>query len=411
MGDARFFMISPDHLHSRNPVSEPDGIRVTVQQPALPHYRLSVFRELAKRQDIKLNVQYASNPLNVIVGEIEGFDAECTPCMKLRLSDLVLYWHAPQWIYASSSRSDVLVLCLDMHYLSLVPALLRARVSGVPTILWGHGYSKIEARWCNLLRSAVTRLATAVLFYNHGIARRYVDWGWEPERVHVALNSLDQAPIREAKRHWLENPGKLADFRRERQINHGREYPTILFVSRLEKANRLDMLLDAAAMLRDDYPKLQVVMIGSGEAEVDLRAQSHALGLSGQVFFPGAIYEETDLAPWFLSATVYCYPANIGLSLLHAFGYGLPVVTNDCLQQHGPEIEALKHEGNGLFYTFGNTRAMSEALRRLIEDPVLTRRLSEEAMRTVTEEYGLERMVDGMEQAVRYCAGKRRKGC
>jgi glycosyltransferase involved in cell wall biosynthesis len=404
-------MTYPVHQRNMQRASDSGVVRLTVQQPALPHYRLSVFRELAKRPEIALKVVYADNSMNVPTGEMEGLDAECTPSQKLRLGDLVLFWHESQWSYAGSSRSDVLVLCLDMHYLSLVPALLRARVAGVPTLLWGHGYSKIEARWCSLLRSVVTRLATALVFYNHGIARRYVDRGWEPERVHVALNSLDQAPIREAKRYWLENPEKLAEFRRERQIKHGDEFPTILFVSRLERANRLDMLLDAAAMLLDDYPQIQVVMIGSGEAEADLHAQSHALGLSGQVFFPGAIYNEMDLAPWFLSANFYCYPANIGLSLLHAFGYGLPVVTNDSLQQHGPEIEALRHEGNGLLYTFGNTRAMSEAVRRLIEDPLLTRRLSEGALRTVTEEYGLERMVDGMEQAVRYCAGKRRKGC
>jgi len=402
-------MTHPDKQRSRHPASDHSTIRLTVQQPGLPHYRLAVFRELAKRPDVQLKVMYARNAINATIEEVRGFEAVCTPNQEFRLGRLTLYWHAPQWNHASFTRSDVLVLCLDMHYLSLVPALLRARAAGVPTLLWGHGYSKVETLWCSLLRHAVARLATALVFYNHAVARSYVDSGWEPERVHVALNSLDQAPIQEARRHWLAHPQRLADFRREHHLGHGKEYPTLIFVSRLEAANRLDLLIEAAAMLRADYPRIQIIVIGKGEAEPELRLQSQALGLSGQIFFPGAIYDEMQLAPWFLSADVYCYPASIGLSLLHAFGYGLPVVTSDCLQQHGPEIEALHHEGNGLLYAHDNATALSLALRRLIADQALNQRLSEHALRTVTEEFTLEHMMDGMEGAIRYCARQGRK--
>ena len=225
----------------------------------------------------------------------------------------------------------------------------------------------------------------------------------------MAFNCLDQAPIQEARRHWLANPEGLADFRRRHNLNHGENHPTLLFVSRLEAANRLDLLLEAAAMLRGDYPKIQIVIIGKGEAEPELRAQSQALGLSEQVYFPGAIYDEVQLAPWFLSADVFCYPVNIGLSLLHAFGYGLPVVTSDRLQSQGPEIEALRPEENGLLYAHDNATALSLALRRLITDRALNQRLSEHALRTATEEFTLEHMVDGMEAAVRYCARHGRK--
>ena len=38
---------------------------------------------------------------------------------------------------------------------------------------------------------------------------------------------------------------------------------------------------------------------------------------------------------------VVCYPVNIGLSLLHAFGFGLPVVTGNDIGSHNPGIETL----------------------------------------------------------------------
>lgn len=390
-------------------VSPHIAIRLAVPQPALPHYRVAVFRELANRSDFQLEVMYARNAINVSAGEIGGFEAVCAPHQELRLGGLTLFWHAAQWRSASFARSDVLVLCFDMHYLSLVPALLRARLAGVPTLLWGHGYSKVDAPWCSLLRRMVARFATALMFYNQTVARSFVDRGWKPERVHVALNSLEQAPIRAARRQWLAQPERLADFRSEMNLKHGRDYPTVIFVSRLESANRLDLLLEAAAMLRGDFPHIQIIIIGKGEAEPELRTQCRELGLSDQVYFPGAIHDEMQLAPWFISADVFCYPANMGLSLLHAFGYGLPVVTSDRLQGHGPEIEAMRHEGNGLLYAHGDATAMSMALRRLFTDRVLNQRLSEHALRTVTEEFTLEHMVDGMEAAVRYCARQGRR--
>ena len=137
-------MTNPDNQQTRHLGSDHGPIRLTVLQPALPLYRVSVFRELANRSNLQLKVMYARHTLNVPIEEDHGFEAVCTPHQELRLGRHTFYWHAAQWRYASFTRSDVLVLCFDMHYLSLIPALLRARVAGVPTLLWGHGYSKQE---------------------------------------------------------------------------------------------------------------------------------------------------------------------------------------------------------------------------------------------------------------------------
>ena len=51
-------------------------------------------------------------------------------------------------------------------------------------------------------------------------------------------------------------------------------------------------------------------------------SRAAALDLVGDL---GSIYDEIELAPWFLTADAFVYPENIGLSILHAFGYGLPV--------------------------------------------------------------------------------------
>jgi glycosyltransferase involved in cell wall biosynthesis len=113
------------------------------------------------------------------------------------------------------------------------------------------------------------------------------------------------------------------------------------------------------------------------------------------VHFTGAIYDEQCVAPWMLSATLFCYPRNIGLSLLHAFGYGLPVVTSDDLAGHNPEIEALKPSVNGLLYRDGDLDDIVRQWLDLMNDPALRQRLSTAASRTVTDRYTLDHMVQG----------------
>ncbi len=375
-------------------------IRVMVQQPALAHYRVSVFAALASRPGIHCRIYYGqtSDLPNV---KPAGFDAVYVPQKRLRLLSRHLVWHGPQWRCARKGQCDVLMLSWDVQYISLLAGLLRAKWNRIPVVLWGHGYSKREAGWRRLIRNRVARLATALLFYNHTVARQFATEGWDPQRLFVALNSLDQAPIAQARDHWLARPAELEAFRRQHNLVPGR---TILFVSRFDPDNRVDLLIEAVARLAPKYPGVKAVIIGKGEPEGQrLRDLAARLNVGPQVMFPGAIYGQLELAPWFLCSDLFCYPANIGLSILHAFGYGLPVVTDDNVAAQNPEIEALRDGETGFLYRAGDAGALAQCLGRLLGDAALRQRLGQNARRLVEEEFTIGRMVDGMEAAIRYC--------
>ena len=179
---------------------------------------------------------------------------------------------------------------------------------------------------------------------------------------------------------------------------------TVLFVSRLD-GNRVDLLIDAAALLAEKMPDLTLVLIGKGDERPALEHRAADRGIAANVRFLGPVYGEPDLAPWFLCADAYCYPVNIGLSLMHAFGYGLPVVTSDRTESQNPEIEAFRDGENGLTYADGDPAALAAALGWLLDDPDLRGRLGREARRTVLEEFTLSNMVDGFVASAEYCRG------
>jgi glycosyltransferase involved in cell wall biosynthesis len=242
------------------------------------------------------------------------------------------------------------------------------------------------------------------MVYNEAAAARLRDEGFDGERIFVALNSLDQGPIEQARRYWLGASDALCAFRREHQLDPG---PVLLYVSRLEPKNRLELLLDATARLRPKFPRLCAVVIGGGDDLRRLEEAARRLGVSDHVRFLGAIYDEEQLAPWFVSADLFVYPANIGLSLLHAFGYGLPVVTSDDVAAQNPEIEALEHGTNGFFYKSGSAEALAATIATALGDPEGLARMSAAAEATVRDRFNVQTMVDGMEAAIRYCAGRR----
>ncbi|HXV25102.1 MAG TPA: glycosyltransferase family 4 protein [Alphaproteobacteria bacterium] len=378
-------------------------IRVIIEQPSLAKYRLPVFQELSRRPGLDFRLCYSKAPTLPNV-EPEGLNARFVPSWRYTLAGRRMIWNSSCWQNARRGAADVLLLNWNLNHLNLLPTLLRARANGVATILWGHGYSKAEANWRRKGRHAAAGLATALLFYNFSTARQFIEQGWPSERIYVALNALDQRPVQAARRVWLDEPDQLAAFKRLQGITDG---PVLLYVSRLKPENRVDLLIRATASLRLRHPALSTIIIGTGAELEELKALAQAEGVADAVRFMGALYDEMALAPWFLSADAFCYPANIGLSLLHAFGYGLPVITSDRNDLQNPEIEALEPGGNGLVYRHDDLESLTATLDRLITDRAVRARLAAEAHAT-SERFNLHSMVDGIERAIRYSAARTR---
>lgn len=369
------------------------SIRVLMQQPALPAFRVPFFRALAAKEGIDFRLLYADGEMPTV--EADRFDAEHRVIRHLPGG---LFWDGEHLKRMRRGDWDVHILTWNTRYLSLVPTIRLAKKRKAGVICWGHGYSKNEGPLRDRLRFETAKMSDAIVLYSRSVAASYIERGLPEEKVFVALNSLDPAPIQAAREKTLARPEKLEAFQKE----HGLTGPVILYVSRLYPENRVDMLLDSTKALLADFPDLKTVIIGIGKNEDELRAQAERLGIEKHVIFAGQIYGEENIAPWFCSADMFCYPANIGLSILHAMNHALPVVTSDKTESQNPEIEALRDGENGLTYRHGDTDDMTRVLRRLLEDREMRERLGAEAHQTATGQYSTERMADGMEAAIRY---------
>lgn len=106
--------------------------------------------------------------------------------------------------------------------------------------------------------------------------------------------------------------------------------PRFVAVGRLAKVKGFDILLEAMALARRDLPQAELMILGEGPLEAELKRQAQALGLGHAVRFLGF---QTNPYPYMKHASVCVLSSRyegLPLVLLEALALGLPVVAADC---------------------------------------------------------------------------------
>ncbi len=166
------------------------------------------------------------------------------------------------------------------------------------------------------------------------------------------------------------------------EVKH--EYDAI-FVGRLVRVKRLDVLLDAVAIAKRSRPELLVALVGDGPLREELGEQARRLGIERTVAFVG---HQTDVAGWLRKARVFVISSDtegLALSLMEAGMSGLPsVVTNV-----GDLADLIEDGRNGWLVPRRDADAMSGKLIELLGDEELSRQYSTNA-RAAAMEYSVE---------------------
>jgi 1,2-diacylglycerol 3-alpha-glucosyltransferase len=138
----------------------------------------------------------------------------------------------------------------------------------------------------------------------------------------------------------------------------------IIYVGRIDKEKRLDVLLRAFASLPDG--NWQLALVGSGRNEAPYRQLAESLGLltSNRAVFTGRVPGE-DLPILLNSAELFVMPSEAELqsiATLEAMACGRPVVA-----AKARALPELVEEGvNGLLFEPGNVDAAARAMHRLL---------------------------------------------
>ena len=164
----------------------------------------------------------------------------------------------------------------------------------------------------------------------------------------------------------------------------GREF--VLSVATFDPKKGIDILLRAFAEVHAERPGLALVLVGrSSGAETELRRLACELGLVDEVFFfPNVPHVQVSL--FFEQARAFCLPSRaeaFGIAICEAGAYRLPVVAS----RVGGIPEIVTDGETGLLVAPGDVRALASALKRVLGDRELARRLGEGLYRKVVADF------------------------
>ena len=365
------------------------GLRVALVTNVVPHYRAAFFERLLGRADLVVRVFcQASLPGMHIETSHERFSDRITLVPYVGLRRERMGWQRLPWRRLLSSY-NVLVVTANPRVLSNVVLASVARLLGKPVVLYGQSHTAGAHGLTERLRLWWWRRFDHLLVYTDGEVQQLRARGFERQHLVGINNGLDQRRIDEAAAAW--DVERLGAWQASQALT-GRT--VILSCARLEPKNRFDLWLEAMPAVVSRFPGLLWCVIGDGRERDALEAQARRLGLAGSVRWLGAIHDETTLAPWFLSSALLVHPAGIGLSLLHAFGYGLPVVTHDDASAQMPEFDAFIPGETGLLYERGQSASLARAVGEGLADESARRRMGARARQIAREQFNVEVMAE-----------------
>ena len=233
---------------------------------------------------------------------------------------------------------------------------------------------------CNLIYSAVTKIAVL----SSGFKDLLIDRGVPENKIDIIYNWADEKVLRTTT---SETPKELASI----------EGFKILFAGNVGQAQGLNVILDAAYLLKDDVPKLHFLVLGRGLQLDDLKIRANQMNLNNVHFLPAVGMEKVG---GFLGSADALL---IHLNSDPLFKITIPGKTQAYMAVGKPIIMGVSGDASnlvlradcGVCFEPENSVALAEAAKSLmLLDPADIQRLGENAERFYDEYLSVKVGVD-----------------
>lgn len=286
-------------------------------------------------------------------------------------------WGMTRWLDTNISRFDVVHVHAVFSY-PTIPACHFAARDGVPLVLSPHGaldpwclrqghWKKRPYLWL-IKRSCMDRVTTVHVTSTQEEAG-VTAIGYGARTQVISLGVAQQTAVRSSSQR--------------------KDSCRVLFLARLEPIKGLPLLIEAIHAVRAAGCAIELKIAGEGNPGYvrTLQRKVDELCLQAHVHFTGYVSgtAKQDALEWADLFVLPSYHENLGIAALEALAAGIPVIVSD---QVGVATEVAAAEA-GLVVACSNT-ALATALQTLVRNPVLRRRMSQNAVELVRRRFSWE---------------------
>lgn len=284
-------------------------MKIAIVQPTIPYYREDFFKYLKEYAEVDLYVYKKDEIVKKEHTKISSLQTK--KLHRILYKGLLLYNPLP--LISLKNNYDIIVLMLDKTHLSTWLLLFTKPIHHKKIILWGQGisvkrYLKEEIEPDKYLISMMKRA--------NGI------WLYMEKEYNQIMNIIKNKPIIALRNtitgieKILSYKGNKSEFKDKYNI---KEEIIFIFCARFESNyRRTDLLIEAIKRLNNS--KYGFIIIGDGKNKPDFSSFKN-------VYDFGTVYDTNIKAELFTIADIYFQPGWMGLSVVEAMAYKLPIFT------------------------------------------------------------------------------------
>jgi glycosyltransferase involved in cell wall biosynthesis len=311
-------------------------------QSSVPHYRVPFYNSLERlkpkwwrfdvafdRSEIETKRFFAEQ----LKLEDFNFSILDVNTLALKLSDKTISY---QTFWAKAGSYDLVIVENAVNNLAYCLSQLH-QLHGVRFAYWGHGKDRtvdhlnLPKLLSEKLKLSLVRKAHGFFAYTDGVKAFLAGRGVPVSRIFTLNNTID---INHQRQFFLKCLPDRESIKQQFGLTGKKN---LLFVGRFTKNKRIDFLLEAFSLLRQQDDSFHLLLVGSG-GEVHIPKSKY-------ITYFGSIVDLDKLAPIYVASDVFTFPGSVGLGPLQALCYDLPIVTIES-DTHLPEIEYLLPENS-----------------------------------------------------------------
>ena len=352
----------------------------------MPHYRLGIINALLCHKEITSYFLFSNeDPRDIKKINLDSFEKFYLErfifTKNFWFKKKVLFWQKNVLKNVLMSNYDSIVFLGEMYIISTWIGALIARLRNKKVVFWGHGLYGNESFIKKIFRKLFLKLPHLNLLYENHSKKIMIHEGFKASKIDVIYNSIETLELDFSKDYY-----KLKN-----NFFSNNNLLCLVFVGRLTKTKKLDLLIEAILIMNSDKNYFNLLIIGTGEEENNLKILAKKGLDEGFIKFYGECYDQKILSDLISRSNLCVSPGNVGLTAIQSLAYGTPVCTHNNFNNQMPEANSIKEGYNGTFFKENNLESLVETISKWKYDN--KKLIQKNCINTIEKKYNVKNQI------------------
>ncbi|HRJ98456.1 MAG TPA: glycosyltransferase [Ignavibacteria bacterium] len=382
--------------------------KILILQRIVPHYREGFFRKFRQKFPGAKIIYGQPSPSESLSNLKNPDKSVFETCGNLYLNNSGSVFISGILPKIFKYKPETVISVFNVGNLNIYLLFLLRPFFNFKIILWSFGYDPVRGfdpsnSFTDKIRLKLSQKADSVIFYWDKGKDEVSKFSEKKDHYFTAPNTLDTDRLFELKKKFDQKGKDIL----KSELGIKEKYHFI-YTGRLLKDKEADLLIKAFSIIDKKRNDCRLTIIGDGPEKEYLMKLSSEYGIKN-ITFMNEILDDEITGKWIYASDVFVMPGRLGLSVVHSFSFGTPVISQFKEGYfHGEGIGYIKDGDNGILVKEGNEQDLSDKMEYIISSDEVVFKFKANAFETAVSNCSVGNMIKGFEDAVNFANLKKR---